>query len=226
MGFQQKPKRKIYEKPKQDFWKKKNHTKLEMEEWLQIKIPKLNKDLQPKIYLHTRNKGASKHTSKCFHPKKGSGNQRGKHNQSTRWDHCLEWSIGWNFYTRCIVRLCCSFHKPWNIIELSANLFNHFQGCTSHTLHRHCWKPVWKHCPDKQPDEDLWSQHINGIDSCSAHKSTEQSKRNESSWSNCKSLRRTGSTYQQFVAHCENCILSLEISNDTSVHHSLTSVWM
>jgi hypothetical protein len=38
-----------------------------------------------------------------------------------------------------------------------------------------------KHGSNNQPDEDLWSKHINGLDACPAHKGTKQSKGNESS---------------------------------------------
>jgi len=68
--------------------------------------------------------------------------------------------------------------KAGNIVlNCRPTSLNHFERCTSHTLHFHGLKPIWKYGSLDQPNEDLEMQH-NSLDACPAHVGTKQSKGN------------------------------------------------
>ena len=47
------------------------------------------------------------------------------------------------------------FYQTWDGVELPLNLFNHFQGCTTHTFHCHGREAIRKHCPNNSTNRSI-----------------------------------------------------------------------
>ena len=59
------------------------------------------------------------------------------------------------FLASCATIYFQIFHQTWDGVELPPNLFNRFQGCTTHTFHCHGREAIRKHCPNNSTNRSI-----------------------------------------------------------------------